>query len=207
MKFFSLISNEQVSIAPGQKIIPEKEFSSLKKSSEVLKVVKEEATEFRKEVAIESEMIKDKAYQNGFLEGLEKLNDKILFLDKSINHLEEELKSQILSVALTAAKKILGDELKLHPERIADIVMQALKPVTQHHKIKIYVNKEDLSLLDNQRDDIKSILDQVKIFSIEERDDVKPGGCLIETETGIINAQLENQFRALESAFEKFKKK
>jgi type III secretion protein L len=207
MKFFSLISNGQVSIAPGQKIIPEKEFSSLKKSSEILKIVKEEATEFRKEVAIESEILKDKAYQDGFLEGLEKLNDKILFLDKSINNLEEELKSQILSVALTAAKKILGDELKLHPERIADIVMQALKPVTQHHKIKIYVNKEDLSLLDNRREHIKSILDQVKIFSIEERDDVKPGGCLIETETGIINAQLENQFRALESAFEKFKKK
>jgi type III secretion protein L len=207
MKFFSLISNQQVSIAPGKKIIPAKDFSSLKKASELLKTVKEEATEYRKEVAIECEIIKDKGYKDGFMEGLENLNEKILFLDKEINSLEEELKSQILSVALTAAKKILGDELKLHPERIVDIVMQALKPVTQHHKIKIYANKEDLSLLDDKREHIKSILDQVKIFSIEERDDVKPGGCLIETETGIINAQLENQFRALESAFEKFMKK
>lgn len=207
MKFFSLISNEKVSIAPGQKIIPANEFSQLKKASEVLKIVKDEAEQYRKDVVKECETQKDKAYQDGFLEGLEKLNDKILFLDKETNRLEEEMKSQILSIALTAAKKILGEELKLHPDRIVDIVMQALRPVTQSTKIKIYLNKDDLSAVDEKRDQIKNILDQVKIFSIEERDDVKPGGCLIETETGIINAQLENQFRALESAFEKFMKK
>mgnify|MGYP000925765657 CR=1 FL=1 len=32
-----------------------------------------------------------------------------------------------------------GEELKLHPDRIVDIVVQALKPVTQHYKIKIFV--------------------------------------------------------------------
>ena len=32
------------------------------------------------------------------------------------------------------------------------------------------------------------------------------GVCIIETEAGIINASLENQWRALESAFEAFMK-
>lgn len=207
MKFFSLISNEKISPAPGKKIIPAKEFSSLKKSNEILQTVKHEAKKYKKEVAKDCEILKDKAYKDGFFEGLEKLNEKILALDKEINRLEEELQAQILPIALTSAKKIIGDELKLHPDRIVDIVMQALRPVTQHHKIKIYVNKNDLSILDERRDRIRSILDQVKIFSIEEREDVDPGGCLIETETGIINAQLENQFRALGTAFEKFMKK
>lgn len=207
MKFFSLISDKKISVAPGKKIIPSKEYSSLKKSSEILKDIKADALEYRKEVAKECEKIKDSAYKNGFEEGLEKLNDKILFLDKEINHLEEEMKNKILPLALQAAKKIIGDELKLHPERIVDIVIQALKPVTQHHRIKIYANRDDIGILDEHREEIRKILDQVKIFSIEERNDVKPGGCLIETEAGIINAQLENQFRALESAFEKFMKK
>ena len=36
---------------------------------------------------------------------------------------------------------------------------------------------------------------------------IEPGGCIIETEAGIINAQLENQWRSLENAFESFMKK
>ena len=207
MKFFSLISDEKVTIAPGKKIIPAKEFSSINKASDILKKVKKEVLAHRKEVTKECEKEKDEAYKHGFQEGLEKLNDTILILDNEINRLEEEMKNKILPIALQAAKKIIGDELKLHPDRIADIVMQTLKPVTQHHKIKIYTNKEDIALLEEKREQIKGMLDQVKIFSIEERDDVDPGGCLIETEAGIINAQLENQFRALETAFKKWMEK
>jgi type III secretion protein L len=207
MKFFSLISEQNVALAPGQKIIPAKEFSTLKKASEILQKVKDDAIEYKKKVVKECEIEKERAYKDGFQEGLLKFNEKILYLDKELNRLEEELKNKILPIALTAAKKIIGNELKLHPDRIVDIVIQALKPITQHHTIKIYLNKEDLSLVEDHREEIKKLLSQVKIFSIEEREDVSPGGCLIETEGGIINAQLENQFRALESAFEKFMKK
>ena len=36
---------------------------------------------------------------------------------------------------------------------------------------------------------------------------MEPGGCLIETEAGIINAQLENQWRSLEAAFKAYTEK
>ncbi|MCB1083368.1 MAG: HrpE/YscL family type III secretion apparatus protein, partial [Simkania sp.] len=81
-----------------------------------------------------------------------------------------------------------------------------LKPVTQNHHIKIYVNKKDREILEEKKQDLRKSLDQVQTFSIEEREDVSPGGCIIETEAGIINASLENQWRALEAAFEAFMK-
>jgi type III secretion protein L len=206
-KFFSLISGKEVSLSPGEKIVLAKDFSTLVKSSDILKEVKQEAIEYKKNVALECETLKEEGFKKGFDEGLEKLNVLILKLDSDIKKFEEELKKQILPIALKAAKKILGDELKLHPDRIVDIVLQALKPVTQHHKIKIYANKEDIEILEKKKTQIKKILEQAKIFSIEERDDIEKGGCIIETEAGIINAQLENQWKALEIAFEKFMKK
>ena len=112
-----------------------------------------------------------------------------------------------MPIALTAAKKILGRELELHPTAIIDIINQTLKPITQSHKVIIYVNKDDLALLEKSKGKIKKQLEQVKEFSIQERLDVKKGGCLIETEAGIINAQLDSQWRALEAALEKFHKK
>ncbi|MBI3211529.1 MAG: HrpE/YscL family type III secretion apparatus protein, partial [Simkania negevensis] len=41
-------------------------------------------------------------------------------------------------------------------------------------------------------------------FSLEDREDIAPGGCIIETEAGIINASLANQWQALEAAFAAF---
>lgn len=206
-KFFSLISGKEVRIAAGKKVIPSQEFSSLESANDILKTVKAESLVYKQEVAIESEALKESAFQEGFQEGLIALNKHLFALDQELKVLREEVQKNILPLALKAAKKIIGEELRLHPDRIVDIVLTSLKPVTQHRKIVIYVNRVDLDMLEANKNKIKSIFEHLESLSIQERDDIEPGGCMIETEAGIINAQLENQWRALEAAFESFMKK
>ncbi|MBX7066386.1 MAG: HrpE/YscL family type III secretion apparatus protein [Parachlamydiales bacterium] len=206
-KFFSLISGREVRLAPGEKIVPAKEFDTLEDANEILKTVKAESFAYRQEVAKESETIKEQAFQEGFQEGLISLNKHLFALDEELKHLREDIQKKILPLALKAAKKIIGEELRLHPDRIVDIVLTSLKPVTQHRKIVIYVNKADLDILESAKSKIKSIFEHLENLSIQERGDIEPGGCMIETEAGIINAQLENQWRALEAAFQSFMNK
>lgn len=194
-------------MAPGQKTIPANEFSTLHSAAELLKTVESEASEFRKQTAVEAEKTKEGAFQEGFQQGLAALNHHILALDKELKHLREEIQKKILPLSLTAARKIIGEELRLHPDRIVDIVLTSLKPVTQHRKIIIYVNKNDLPAIEENKNKIRKLFEHLDSLSIQERNDIEPGGCMIETEAGIINAQLENQWRALESAFELFMKK
>ena len=99
---------------------------------------------FKKETTKEAEIMKEAAYKEGFEKGLVKLNEKILLLDKEIKHFQEEMKKKIIQISLSAAKKILGEELKLDKTRIVDIVMQSLRSAIQHKVIKIYANKKDL---------------------------------------------------------------
>ena len=204
MKFFSLISNQEVRIAPGTKKIPAAEFSTLRNAAEVLETVLKEAVDFKKEVTIEIEKTKEAAFAEGFQAGLTSLNKHLLALDEELKELRVEIQKKILPLSLSAARKIIGEELKLHPDRIVDIVLNSLKPVTQHKKIQIYVNKADLAILEERKPEIKAIFEHLQSLTIQERDDIEPGGCMIETEAGIINAQLENQWRALESAFESY---
>lgn len=201
-KFFSLTSKE-VKIADGEKVVSKKDFETLKKAFEILKATKEEMEEYKKQVLKECEKIKKEAHEKGFEEGLLKLQKQILFLSKEIKDFAKEMKKKILPISIKAAKKILAEELRLHPDRILDIVIKSLKPVIQHKKIKIYVNREDLEILEKNKNKIKKKLAQVELFSIEERDDIEKGGCIIETEAGIINAQLETVWRTLEIAFKK----
>lgn len=206
-KFFSLIFGKEVRIAPGEKVVPAEEFSSLVRANEILKTVKAEAIAYQKQMAEEGEKTKELAFQEGFHEGLISLNKHLFTLDEELKHLREDIQKKILPLALKAARKIIGEELRLHPDRIVDIVLTSLKAVTQHRKIVIYVNKADLQMLEDNKSKIKKIFEQLESLSIQERADIESGGCMIETEAGIINAQLENQWRALESAFESFMKK
>jgi type III secretion protein L len=207
MEFFSLITGSTLHIKPGTKIIPEKDFSELKTAADVLNQVRQEALDFKKKNLEEAEILKQNYAKEGFDEGLNKFNSAVIELNQKIEKIEKDFQNQLLPIALKAAKKILGEELKLHPDRIVDIVIQALKPVLQQHKIKIYANKEDLEILEKEKEKILSLLQKNQVLTLEAHDDVERGGCLIETESGMINAQLENQWRALEAAFKSYKEK
>jgi len=206
-KCFTLISGQEVRISPDKKVIPSKEFSTMKSANDILVAVQHDAIEYKKEVVTEAEKIKEAAFEEGFQEALTSLNKHLLLLDNELRKLREDIQKKLLPLAISAARKIMGEELKLHPERIVDIVINSLKPVTQHRKVIIYVNKADLDQLEAAKPKIKKIFEHLENLSIQERSDVEPGGCIIETEAGIINAQLENQWRSLEIAFESFMKK
>lgn len=206
MKFFSLLSQREVHSAPGKKIIPSSEWSKAQEGAELLEEIKREEAEFRRSIAQEAEQIKEFSYQEGFQKGLESLNEHIRILDQAAKQIRDDVQKQIATLALSAARKIVGEELSLNPERIVNIVLNVLKPVTQHHRVTLYVNRLDLDLLEQNKAKLKSIFEHLDVFSIQERSDIEPGGCIIETEAGIINAQLENQWHALESAFRSFMK-
>lgn len=206
-KFFSLIFSGEIHRSEDKKILPAEEFSRLLESREVLEQAKEDVKTYLKQNKEACNEALKQAETSGFNKGLTEFNKHILYYEQKIKMMEHELQKHILPLALKAAKKIVGGELKAHPETIVDIVRQTLKPVTQNHHIKIYVSRQDKETLDQKKSELRALLDQVQTFAIEERDDIAPGGCIIETEAGIINASLENQWRALESAFEAFMKR
>jgi type III secretion protein L len=206
MKFFSLIKKGDIHPKGDRKILPKESFSQLLTADELITTVKEEIAEYRKENDEECQRLREVAKKEGFEEGLSRLNEHIVHLDLLMKQLRHELTQQILPIALKAAKRIVGRELKTHPDAIVDIVMQALQPATQSHRVKIYVNKADKELVEQEKARIKEILEHIEVLKIQEREDLTPGSCIIETESGIINAELENQWRSLEAAFEKYMK-
>jgi len=206
MKFFSLIYQGDIHPSKEDKVIPADEFSKLIAADDILKSAKEDAEQYKLQIHKECEEIKKAAEEKGFEEGLERFNNHLIHFDKQITLLRMELQKQILPLALKAAKKIVAEQLTLQPDTLVDIVIQALSPVVQNHRFTIFVNKADKEILETHKTRIREILEHVQSLSIQERSDVSPGGCIIETESGIINATIENQWRALEAAFDKYMK-
>lgn len=171
-------------------------------AEEVLKTIISEAEEYRKKVIAECEQIKEQAQKEGFAEGFNQWTGQLAKLEEEIGKVQGEMQKLVMPISLKAAKKIVSSELALQPAAILDIVSNALKSVAQHKRIVIYVNKSDLEILESNKSKIKQLFESLESLSIREREDVEQGGCIIETEGGIINARLKDRWRNLESAFE-----
>ncbi|MEI8365225.1 MAG: HrpE/YscL family type III secretion apparatus protein [Parachlamydiaceae bacterium] len=205
-RFFSFISENKGSISAGRHIIPSDSICQLIDAVEVLDKVKLDAEHYKLEVVKECELLKEKAQEAGFAEGYQKWADHVAKLEAEITKVRGDMEKQLVPVALKAAKKIVGREIELSEDTIVDIVANILKSVSQHKKITVYVSKKELEALERGRFRLKEIFESLEVLSLRDRPDILPGGCVIETEGGIINAQLENQWSALERAFTSFMK-
>jgi len=205
-KFFSLIHGDDVQIAPETKIIPAKEYDTMLDAKEVLKKVQDDAINFKEEIAVECEKLKEQAQKDGYEAGFQEWAENIEKFQSEIDSLREEYSKILAPVALKATQKIVGKAFEMSDDLIYNIVSNALKPVLQHKRVTIYVNKQDLESLEHNREKLKNVFEHIEILSIREREDISQGGCVIETEGGIINARLENQWTVLERAFEHFLK-
>ncbi|WP_038500899.1 HrpE/YscL family type III secretion apparatus protein [Chlamydia avium] len=200
MKFFSLIfKNDE--IAPNQKILSPEAFSALLDAQELLVKTKEDSEAYMNATKQECEKLRQEAEKRGFKEGSDAWNTQLAYLEKEMHELRDEIKSSLVPLAIASVKKILGKELETHPDTIVSIIIKALKELTQHKKILIHVNPKDLSIVEQSRPELKKIVEYADTLIIAPQADVSPGGCIIETEAGIINAQLDVQLAALEKAF------
>lgn len=206
-KFFSLIHGDSVHLAPKKKVIPQDAISELVEGHKIIEEVKKDAETYRLEVARECEKLKEQAQKEGFEAGFKEWVEHVAKLEEEILKVRQDLEKFLVPVTLKAAKKIVGREIELSEDTIVDIVSNSLKSVSQHKKITIYVNRKDLDPLEKHRPQLKQIFESLEVLSLRERADVAQGGCIIETEGGIINAQLENQWRVLENALEVILKK
>ncbi len=206
-KLFSLIYGHKNKISANQRIIPAEAIGQLLDAQEVLTRIHHEAEQYKLDVVKECEHLKEKAQQEGFAAGYQQWAEHIAKIEEEIAKVRQELEKMLIPVALKAAKKIVGREIELSENTIVDIVSNSLKAVSQHKKITIYVNKKDLDPLEHSRTRLKQIFESLEVLSLRERSDIARGGCVIETEGGIINAQLENQWSALERAFAVLMKK
>jgi type III secretion protein L len=200
-KFLTLIHGDKVRIAPKTKVIPAAEFSTLVSAREVLDKVKVDASQYKKEVVAEIEILKEQAQHEGFEAGFKAWVELVAKLEAEVEKVRGDMEKILTPVVLEAAKKIVNKEIELSENTIVDIVTGTLKSVSQHKKITIYVNKKDIDALEANRTRLKDVFENLEVLSLRPRADIAQGGCVIETEGGIINAQLENRWRILESAF------
>lgn len=181
----------------------------------VIETVSEETVgEDRDAIRARSEAgrIKEAAREEGRREGREEASARIEEALETLNQAVKERKkivkdaeNEIVRLALKVAEQIIRSEVSMHRDVCLNIVSEAIGRVSDREQIIVKVNREDAEYLKRYKDRLAGMLDGVKSFSIVEDSNIEPGGCVIETNLGFIDARIGTKIKAIEEALNKVK--
>jgi flagellar assembly protein FliH len=110
-----------------------------------------------------------------------------------------ETEQEIIDLVLLISRKIIKVISENQKNVIISNVTQALRKVKSKGSCLIRVNMEDLQLATGHKQEFIKLVEGAKDVQILEDTTVDPGGCIIETDFGEIDARISSQLAELES--------
>ena len=110
-----------------------------------------------------------------------------------------ETEQEIINLVLLITRKVVKVISENQREVIISNVVQALRKVRDRGNITIRVNLADLKLATEHTKNFIQMMEGVKSLQVVEDTSVDPGGCVIETDFGEIDARISSQLAEMEA--------
>jgi len=110
-----------------------------------------------------------------------------------------ETEQQIIDLVLLITRKVIKVISENQRDVIINTVRESLKKVKSKGDIIIRVNLADLQLATEHKEYFIRMVENAKSLQIVEDSSVDPGGCIIETDFGEIDARIASQLSELET--------
>lgn len=126
----------------------------------------------------------------GQLEKLEAILQEAVNVRQAAMELAEE---DLIKLSLLIAEKIVRKEIQLDGEITKRVLTEAISYLGGATKIFVRVNRQDLPTLAEGEEEIRRLFLDAKTITFVEDETILPGGCIIETDLGRIDARLETR--------------
>ncbi len=161
--------------------------------------------------------LRTSAYQEGYQQGLEE--GRAAGRQEVISHIQlvariaeearasrwqllHSVEAEVVELAIEVARKIIGDELAANPRVVASIVATAVQKVARDQPVKVRLNPADVEVLGSYWAEAFGPADGDLSWVVVADRRVKPGGCIIDTRAGSIDAQIDTQLGFVKRAFQ-----
>lgn len=111
-----------------------------------------------------------------------------------------ESEAAVVKLSCEIARRIVGQTAEINEEMILGVVHNALGHLVDKQKVTIRVNPADAKALRDKSDEWAEAAGAGSTVEIVEDVRIKRGGCLIEGESGSVEAQLDRQVEMIEKA-------
>jgi flagellar biosynthesis/type III secretory pathway protein FliH len=124
-------------------------------------------------------------------------------LEDSKSAMLHGLEHVLLRLCLELTKKIVSCELTTNREIITATIKKALSMIADRENILIRVSPGDMETASGNKDFLSSVTERLERVRIEEDARISKGGCIIESNSGMVDARLGVQLEEVAAMVEK----
>ncbi|MCZ7584248.1 MAG: FliH/SctL family protein [Deltaproteobacteria bacterium] len=149
--------------------------------------------------------IERSAYQEGFAKGeragielgkqqmgpvLERLHDLLEELTRARESMLAAMEGKVVALAIDMAEKIIRKEIERDGDVVKTVVREVMMNSVDHGRVTVRVAPSEHMTVQELRPDLLKMkgVDEVVVVPDER---ITPGGCLLETSKGVVDARLE----------------
>lgn len=138
-------------------------------------------------------------YASGESKGLSQVTEKLMHVERLREKFYDDAEKEVIELVLEIAEKVIGKLVAENSDTIRAVVHQALESALGD-RIIVRLNPEDHRMIMAGEHEFRDVIDKTRRLSFREDESVGKGGCVVETEVGTIDAQLETQLGAIRKA-------
>ena len=161
--------------------------------------IKEEAREILSQVKDEMKRSKKEGFENGKQEGLETGLEMLQRVKELRAQLFSDNEKEIIKLVFEISKKVIGREFSENDKAIMNVIRLALTDAVGD-KISVRLNPKDYETIKKNEKELTSTVESGTTLVFRDDDEVQLGGCIVDTDIGTIDAQLETQLNAIKKA-------
>lgn len=163
----------------------------------VIQEAEQAAAELLAEVENEARELAEEATTLGQQEGFSEAEHQREQIAQMEQRMLREVEGEVVRTALRIAGELLDAEMAAREDAVVDIVCAALGTASQARDVFLRVSPADVAALRDNKTRLIDALGRARDVEVREDRNVKPGGVLIQTESGVIDAQLETQLEEI----------
>ncbi|PQQ30044.1 HrpE/YscL family type III secretion apparatus protein [Photorhabdus hindustanensis] len=195
---FIKITTEHLQLAPELQILRKADYQTCLSAQSLLDAARIQAQEIERDAQAVYEQQKELGWQAGIDAARAEQANLIHQTQLQCQQYYRQVEQQMSNVVLQAVRKILKnyDQVSL----TLQVVREALSLVSNQKQVILRVNPEQAATVREQISRVHKDFPEIGYLEITADERLDQGGCILETEVGIIDASLDSQLEALMSA-------
>ncbi|MBT4763306.1 MAG: hypothetical protein HOO06_16550 [Bdellovibrionaceae bacterium] len=169
-------------------------------------------TKIENQILEELKDIEEKAYREAFNLGMiegekkayseksEEIKQRLIILEEFLENtkvlykkLFEKNENTLIRLMFGFASKIALFEIDKQPEKIVTIVKETMDLIQGDIKSNIIISDKDKEFLDEIKENVTKDFEFLNKVEFSTSEEIQPGGCIIETNFGVIDASIEER--------------
>lgn len=182
---------------PRPGVLNAEEFEARTAAKQIIEEARKAAAELVEEAKVQREEIFAQARAEARAEVMAQASGELAKAKMQAGQIVAAAEGELVALACRIAEKIIGRDLERDPELLVDICANAIENVRNARAMVVRVSPRDGALLREKRPKLMELIGRSVDIAIKDDPEVEPGGCVVQTEFGTIDAQLKTQFEVL----------